>query len=541
MRKLIIVGGGSAGWITASYLNGALNEQGKRPRVDITVIESPDIPRITVGEAPIPNILKTLNVIGVDEIEFMRATEATFKQSIRFVDWVKKDGSSYHHPFNIIRSEPYDSYGYDWLCSDRSAPFIDMVSDQPRICEMNLAPKQLQQWNFGPPFQYAFHMNALKFADYLRDYSVARGVKHVPANVTDIHMRENGLIDRVSIDAGDDIKGDMFVDCTGFKSLLLAQQYDVPCDDYSQWLLCNRAVVAQFSYEDYYPGCVRPYTTATALSSGWAWDIPMQTRRSVGYVHSSAFINEDDAVSELLAYQGVEPGMVDTRTIPFFVGQRRKAWVGNCVAVGLAGGFIEPLESTGLYLCDEAATVLAEYFPFSDEDLEPFSQRFNRIISNRYFEILDFINMHYCLTKRDDTEFWRTVQQPKHINDRLKAKLEFWTRKEPSAQDFIDQSFMGTNPMISMGDGSFVRTPVDSGRLWNYESYKSVLYGMHYDGYDPSDLDYSKRPKPSPIPFVAERVKHARQYLPPHDVWLKRALGMQEWETAARPLGWCND
>lgn len=538
MRRLVIVGGGSAGWIVAAYLNGALNARGKHKTVDIALIESPDVPRIAVGEATIPNIVKSLGVIGVDEIDFMKATDATFKQSIQFVNWEQNDGSSYHHPFNILRSEPIDTWGRDWLSSRRDVPFIDTVSDQPRICEMNLAPKMLGEWTFGHPFQYAYHMNALKLADYLRDFSSARGVMHVSANVVDVTVRENGYIDYVTTDDNRSISGDIFIDCTGFKSLLLGQTLGVSNIDFSQFLLCDQAIVAHFPYDHYYPGVIRPYTTSTALSAGWTWDIPMQSRRSLGYVHSSAFIAEEQAIGELASYQGVTPEEVESTLVKFHVGQKQKAWHANCIAIGLSGGFIEPLESTGLYLCDEAAAILAEHFPYKNDDIDVLAFRFNRHMSNRYYEILDFINMHYCLTKRTDTAFWREIQRPERINDRLKAKLEFWKIKEPSKLDFVDQFFPGfSHANIDQSDID-PRPPVDTGRLWHYESYKAVLYGMNYHGFDPKTRPLEDRPPTKKMDIIRERVKHAPQFLAPHDAWLHSKLQMRNWPTSAIPDGW---
>lgn len=538
MRKLVIVGGGSAGWITAAYLNAALNARGQKKTVDITLIESPSVPRVNVGEATIPNLLQVLNVIGIREAEFMKATDATFKQSIRFVNWENNDGSAYHHPFNIVRAEPIDTFGRDWLASKRDVPYGETVSDQPRISDMNLCPKPKQGVSFGAPVRYAYHMNAQKFADYLRDFSKERGVNHILANLEAVNVDERGYITDISLDNQDNLRADIFIDCTGFRSLLLGEALGVGFEDYSQWLLCNQAVIAQFPYEEFYPGLVRPYTTATALSAGWVWDIPMQTRRSVGYVHSSDFISEEDAEEELSQYQGCGRDAVDMRLIKFVVGQRQKAWAGNCIAIGLAGGFVEPLESTGLYLCDLVASVLAEYFPYKDEDMEPFAFRLNRIVSNRYFEILDFINMHYCLTKRTDTAFWREVQKPERINERLKQKLAFWRRKEPSALDFADQSFAGDTPTFIKAGGPGTRVPVDTGSLWHYESYRTVMYGMNYNGYDPVDIDMADRPNVSLIKYVSERVRLAPQALPLHHEWLQKALGMPDWPQGPVPAGW---
>lgn len=533
MRKVVIVGGGSAGWMTAAYLNGALNDKGNKIKVDITLVESPTIPRITVGEATIPSINHVLGVIGLNEVEFMKATDATFKQSIKYANWHKNNNSFYHHPFSRARQGPIDFSGRDWMMSQRNIPFMETVSAQPVLCELNLSPKMLGPWTMGPPLKYAFHMNAQKFADYLRDFSIPRGVNHVLQDVTKVNVQD-GKVTHIDLANETQLTGDIFIDCTGFKAMLIGEALEVPYDDYSQWLLCDQALVASFDYENHFPGHVRPYTTATALSSGWVWDIPMQSRRSVGYVHSSKFTNETVAKRELLNYQDPDMDDTETRLIKFKVGQRRKAWSGNCIAIGLAGGFIEPLESTGLYLCDLAAVMLAEHFPSRDEDMEALAFRFNRIISNRYYEVLDFINMHYCMSRRTDTEFWREVQKPERITDRLKAKLEFWKIKAPSMADFDDQAFLDFQDNRANELGLDVRPPVDTAGLWNHESYEAILYGMDWRlGEFGEDLPPSKV-----FPFVIERLKQAPQKLPPHHIWLHHALGMKPWETKKKPAGW---
>ncbi len=542
MRKVLIVGGGSAGWMAAAYLNGALNERGERPTIEITVVESPDIPRISVGEATVPSIQHVLAVIGLDEIKFMKAAKATFKQSIRYQNWLHNDDSFYHHPFSRYRVQPIDRSGRAWLNSDRSIPFMETVSAQPVICDMARAPKMLGRWDMGAPLSYAFHMNAQLFADYLRDFSVARGVKHRLENVTDVKLKENGHIHSVKTDGGAELEADLFVDCTGFRSKLIGEALSVPYEDYSQWLMCDQALVSRIKYEDFYPGLVRPYTTATALSSGWIWDIPMQDQRSIGYVHSSQFTTPENAEKELRAYEGPHGETLDTRLIKFHVGQRQKAWHKNCVAIGLAGGFIEPLESTGLYLSDLGAVMLAEHFPHRDDMFETMAFRYNRIVSNRYFEILDFINMHYCLSRRTDTEFWREVQKPERITERLKAKFEYWKTKPPSASDFDDQSFPG-------GSGGFERVipgcdprpPVDVAGLWNHESYEAIMYGMHFCG-QPLPPAAPDAPKSRVTPAIIERLRAAQTKLPPHDLWLQQALGAPAFNYSGyQPAGWANE
>jgi tryptophan 7-halogenase len=535
--KILIVGGGSAGWMTAAYLNGALNQCGTQPRVEICLLESPDVPRISVGEATIPSIRHLLAVCGIDELSFMRATDATFKQSIKYVNWVHNDNSFYHHPFTSMRVKPLDKAGENWLRSDRSIPFMETCSAQPILCELGLAPRMLGQWDMGAPLNYAFHMNAQKFADYLRDFSVARGVKHIFANLQRVNMKAEQQIKSIATDIAGEIEADFFVDCTGFKALLIEKALGVGYENLSQWLLCDRAITMHVPYDTFYPGQVRPYTTATALSNGWVWDIPMQNQRSVGYVHASAFISTEQAERELRAYQGLGCDALPTRVVDFRVGRRSQHWVGNCAAIGLSGGFIEPLESTGLYLSDLGVVLLAEHFPWRDEMSEQAARRYNRIMQNRYYEILDFINMHYCLTKRTDSLFWREVQKPERINARLAAKFDYWRNKPPTPQDYQDPAFWGGPTGIQDADGlSF--PAVDTGELWNHESYECILYGMDFLRNE-SEMWYGKnRPVPHVHPAILMRLKMARQKIPPHAVWLQHILGMQQYLTAAKPAGW---
>ncbi len=540
MRKVVIVGGGSAGWMTAAYLNGALNDRGQKKTIDITLIESPDIPRISVGEATVPSIHHMLDVIGINEGEFMKATDATFKQSIKYVNWLENKGESYHHPFSRATPGPIDRTGAKWMESKRDIPFMETVSAQTIISDINRSPKTLNGQKFPAPLKYAYHFDAQLYADYLSQIATQRGVNHILANVEQVKVSQDGKIKDVVLENGHAINGDIFIDCTGFKALLIEKALGVGSDDYSQWLLCDQAVVAQFEYDKHFPGVIRPYTTCTAQSAGWIWDTPTQTRRAIGYVHASAFISEEDAKKELLQYQNKSLTEGDTRLIRFKVGQRQKAWASNCIAVGLAGGFIEPLESTGLYMCELAAVMLAEHFPYRDDDIEALAFRFNRIISNRYYEILDFINLHYCLTRRTDTAFWREVQKPERINDRLKAKLEHWQIKPPSSSDFEDQSFHGYNYNRASMNDPYIddRPPVDTGSLWNHSSYEAILFGMDFRGPEFAAQHPDNRASAKVVDFVIDAIQKAPKSLPPHHIWLHHALGMTRWETAPLPDGW---
>ena len=523
-KRLLVVGGGSAGWMAAAYVDAALNRGGRR-MVDVTLVESPDVPRIGVGEATVPSITHILAVIGLEEREFLRRVDGSFKQAIRYDNWLDNHGETYYHPFNRHRESPVDRSTRRWLRSDRSVPFAATVSVQPALCEANLAPAMLGAWDFGPPLSYAYHMNALKFADYLCEVATSRGVTHYLDHVTQVELRENGDICAVRTRGGLRLEADLYLDCTGFAALLIEKQLGVRWVDCSRWLLNDRAITMAVPYDRHFPGYIRPCTTATALSSGWVWQIPLQDKRSLGYVHSSAFIDEETAQREIREFEGAHAAELDTRVVRFKVGHREKAWVRNCIAIGLAGNFIEPLESTGLYLSDLAAVMLAEHFPHGD-DMGALALRFNRIMANRFYEILDFINLHFCLTRRTDTDYWREVQKPSRINDRLAAKLDYWRRKPPSPSDFEDMRVPGHpgEPLPGRLPGDN-RPPVDTGTLFGLDSHEHILYGMDFLRRECDAWFGRDRPPSEPASMVSARLAAAPGKLPPHHAWLEQALG----------------
>jgi tryptophan halogenase len=528
--RVLIVGGGSSGWMAAAYLDARLNRDGQR-RASIAVVESPDIPRIGVGEATVPSIRHILSVIGIDEAAFLERVDGTFKQAIRFTNWLRNDGSSYYHPFNRFRESPLDRSTLRWLLSDRSLPFAATVSAQPALCDACFGPRTLDGRDFGPPLSYAYHMNALKFADLLRDIAVSRGVTHHLDHVVDVARGENGDIDHIRTRGDAKLAADLFIDCSGFAGLLIEKCLDEPWIDCSRWLLNDRAVTMAVPYDRHYPGYVRPFTTATAMSAGWTWDIPLQNRRSLGYVHSSAYLDEDEAVRELRKFEGPHSESLETRTVRFRVGVRERAWVRNCVAIGLAGGFIEPLESTGLYLSDLATVMLAEHFPLHG-DVDGLRWRYNRIMISRYYEILDFINLHFALSGRDDTDYWREVRKPARRTARLQAKLDYWRTKPPSVSDFEDAVYPNETiaPLPGAG-GRDSRHVVDTGTLFGLDSYEAILYGLDFLR-DECDRWYGSDRPPSRVAApIQARVAAAPERLAPHAAWLQQAAGMPRWET----------
>jgi tryptophan halogenase len=347
-------------------------------------------------------------------------------------------------------------------------------------------------------------------------------------------MADSGIMKAVSSDHGERLEADLFVDCNGFSTTTPGQQSGTEWVDCSQWLMCDREVVMEVDYAHHYSGRIRPYTTATALSAGWVRENPLQSRRSLCYTYSSRYIDEDSASNELRAFEGRHAKSLETRTASFKVGHRLTPWAGNCVSIGAAASSIESLLSTSLYLSELAAIQLAEHFPTGD-DMKPFAYRYNRIVTNRFYEILDGINLHYCLTKREDTEFWREVSKPARINDRLKAKLEFWKHKIPSHADFIDQHFPGQpEALLPASDlpGDH-RSPIDTGAFLDLEDYESILYGMQFLADECDDWFGPNRPATKVPRYIIRDLQRAPHSLPPHDVLLKSIAGMPDYPVSS--------
>lgn len=497
-KRVLIVGGGTAGWITAAYMDAVLNGP-KRKIVDITLVESPAIGRIGVGEATVPSLRDTLKTIGVSEAEVMRRCDATFKQAIRFTNWEKNQGESFYHPFDRRQGGRFDRSAMKWLNSDLSIPFAETVSIQPTLCDENYSPKMLRDNpDFAGPLAYAYHLDAEKLADYLAEVAVSRGVKHVRDDVITVQQHANGDIASVTTKANGVLEADLFVDCTGFAAVLIGKTLNVEHIDYSQWLLCDRAVALRVPFDHHDPGKRLPFTQSTALSAGWVWDINLANRRGTGYVYASQFLDADAAEAELRAFEGSHADGIEARHLRFRVGRRARCWENNCVAIGLSSGFIEPLESTGIYLIELQAAMLCEHFPFGN-DMQPLAKHFNGIVQQRYEEILDLIVLHYCLSKRTDSAFWREVQKAEHIPEQLQQRLALWREKLPSSSDCRD-----------------------SLQIFSHHAFEYILYGMNFM----AERSAVSRRKPTEVPAeIGRAIQLAKAQLPDHDSWLQQKLG----------------
>ncbi|MGH8167709.1 MAG: tryptophan 7-halogenase, partial [Woeseiaceae bacterium] len=302
-RKILIVGSGVEAWMTAAHLNGVLNRDGRR-FADIAVLDLPGVPQTGAGKSTIASFNHVLAVMGVDQFELMRRASGTFKQSTKFVNWLHAGDHSFHHPFGLERTRPVDTVGRRWLRSNRSVPFAETISVQPGLCEMNLAPQMPGSWDFGQPLPFAYHLDEVEFADYLREVSTARGVTRYADALAGVDMGENGNITAIDTASGSRLEADLFVDCSGSAALVSGKELGVEWDDCSQWLPCNQVLTMQVPYEHFYPGNIRPFTTATALSAGWVLEIPLRDRRSLRYVYCDAFLDRGEAEAELRAFEG---------------------------------------------------------------------------------------------------------------------------------------------------------------------------------------------------------------------------------------------
>ena len=530
-RKVLIVGGGVAGWMTAAHLQSTLKRSGHQA-VDIGVVAPASATDSGVGETTIPDINRFFAILGVDQLAFMREVSGTLRQGTKFVNWLYGEGEHYYHPFSMERQGSIDRAAERWLRSNRTVPFAETISVQPSLCERNLAPLMLSRWDFGPPLPYAFHVDEGKFAFFLQKQAMQGGVRHHADEVNDVELAEDGQVAAVLTRAGQRIEADLFVDCSGPDAPLF-EKLGVGWVDRSRHVLCDRRLTMSVPYDVHYSGHVRPFTTATALAAGWVQDVPLQDRRSLAYYHASEFEGDEAATQALKAFEGPHSAPLDVAVERVATGHREQAWVGNCIAIGASGSAIEPLEGTNLYLIDHATSMLAEHFPLGDET-QPLAFRFSRIMANRFYEMLDFVNLHYCLTQRQDSEFWREAGRPERMTSRIAAKLAYWRMKRPTPSDFEDQKFPGQpdEPLPKSDVRGDYRSPVDTAALWTHENYEAVLYGMDFLGKECDAWFGAQREDPQVPPMVAARVAQAPQKLPPHALWLQQMAGMAEYSAS---------
>jgi tryptophan halogenase len=419
VSRIVIVGGGTAGWMTAAALCRTLGQE----HYEIVLVESEFIGTVGVGEATIPAIHDFNSKLGLDEPDLMRSTQATFKLGIEFVDWTRV-GDRYMHPFGHFGRDMNGVAFYHYWLRSRE------LGDDAGLADYALAIAAAKKGKFALPksdprsifsnYFYAFHFDASLYGAYLRAYSEERGVRRIEGMVDAVNLRaEDGFIESLNLQDGRTVEGDLFIDCTGFRGLLIEQALETGYEDWTHWLPCDRALAVPSQNI----GNPTPYTRATAHKSGWQWRIPLQHRTGNGHVYCSSHISDDEAHAVLLEHiEGDTLG--EPRLLKFTTGMRKKAWHRNCVAIGLSGGFLEPLESTSIWLIQSTIMQLLQSLPgrvFSEVDTD----HFNREIRQKFEQVRDFLILHYKATERTDSAFWKTCQAMP-VPDELQYRMDLF-------------------------------------------------------------------------------------------------------------------
>ncbi|WP_033373748.1 tryptophan halogenase family protein [Sandarakinorhabdus sp. AAP62] len=430
--QVVIVGGGSAGWLTACVLAA------RHPGLAITLVESPDIPTIGVGEGTWPTMRETLAGIGISEAEFLVACDASFKQGSRFDGWrTGEAGDSYLHPFTLPPPGDMAALLHAW--SATGSGFAEAMTAQAAACAQHLAPRQRGMPDYAGALNYAYHFDAGKFARLLtRHATQALGVAHIAANVTATTAAANGDVATLVLADGRALTADLFIDCTGQAARLINGHCQVEWIDRSDVSFNDRALAVQVPV---LPGSpVASQTIGTAHHAGWLWDIALPTRRGIGCVYASRFMRDDEADDVLRAHVAAQvPGADVTalapRKLSFATGHRARFWQGNVVAVGLSAGFIEPLEASAIVLIELSARALADALPASRDAMAVHAARFNEMFRTRWDRIVNFLKLHYVLSRRTEP-YWLAQRDPATIPQRLADDLVLWREHPPSARDF---------------------------------------------------------------------------------------------------------
>ena len=420
IRKIVIVGGGTAGWMSAA----SLARYAQTNTLQITVIESSALGTVGVGEATVPNIVEFNRNLGIDEQTLIKATQATFKLGIQFEDWYQP-GSRFFHPFADFGLTIDQVEFHQYINRMKAAGHQLNIEDYCFPCCLAKAA-HFAQPHPNPPspladYSYAYHFDASLYARFLQKYALQRGVEHIDATINQVNLEPaNGFIRSVSLPDGTEISADLFIDCSGFQGLLIEQALHTGYEDWSEWLLCDSAiaVLTERSGET-----LNPYTRCIARDAGWQWNIPLQHRTGNGYIYSSRY--EDDSTAEQILLANVAGKLISQpRKLNFTPGRRKQIWHKNCFAIGLASGFLEPLESTSISLIQTAIAKLLSFFP--DTDFNPADiAEVNRLHNREMENIRDFLILHYKLSQRAGSPFWQQCQSMK-IPDSLAHKIALY-------------------------------------------------------------------------------------------------------------------
>ena len=465
IRDVLIVGGGTAGWMTAAYLAKAFDHT-----VKITLIESPRIQKIGVGEATTPNLQKVFfDFLGIPEHEWMMAVNGSFKAAIKFINWRKREAGApdnyFYHSFGVLPNVNGIPLSQFWFHATlgKGEPVDYACYRQPYLLDTKRSPRFMDGASAMPS---AWHFDAHLVADFLMRWATARGVNRILGEVNQVKLDEQGALASVETLEGLSLSADLYIDCTGFRGLLINQALSEPFINMKDQLFCDSAVAAAIPNDDEQLG-IEPYTSAIAMNAGWTWKIPMLGRFGSGYVYSSDFASEEEAIRDYCQLWGLQESAVNFNRIRFRTGRNRRAWVKNCVSIGLASCFLEPLESTGIYFITAAIYQLAKYFP--TRAFEPvLVEQFNREIEFMYDDCRDFVQAHYFTTTRDDTPFWRANKNELTLSDSIREKIALYKAGLP------------VNPPLSSEEDYYGSFDNEFHNFWTNGSYYCIFAGMGF-------------------------------------------------------------
>lgn len=510
IKQIVILGGGSAGWLSAGLI-AAEHCQSPDSEVTVTLVESPDIPIIGVGEGTWPSMRSTLKKIGLDETDLFKECDAAFKQGAKFAKWVTgAEDDFYYHPLVLPNGFHDADLASAWLSDSAQMSFADAVCAQSHICEQGLAPKQITTPEYAAVANYAYHLDAVKLGQMLQRHCTTKlNVKHVLDHVVEVKSCENGDIAALVTKSNGELQGDLFIDCSGMASRLLGQHYGIDFVSTKDSLFNDNAIAVQVPYVNETDD-IASHTISTAHQAGWIWDIGLPTRKGTGIVYASEHMSQDEAQSILQNYAATSVGEkaskeLNYRHIPINPGHRQTFWHRNCVAIGLSAGFLEPLEASALVLVESSAGMVAEDLPANREVMDLIADRFNKRVHHYWHTIVDFLKLHYVLSQRDDSEYWRAHRNLEGVSDTLKDSLKLWKTQIPNQYDF---------PLIQ--------------EMFPAASWQYVLYGMgfktnltgsmlseqkqaHARQFIQQSLDYTKRCL-SLLPKNRELIDKIRQY-----------------------------
>lgn len=445
--KIAIVGGGTAGWIAANHIGAELAGS----NYELTVIESKDVPTIGVGEGTVPHIKRSLEKFGISEAELISSCNCTLKQGIKFQGWMAGEESYYYHPF----ASPFPG-GYDATSLLISRGDFHQVSQSFQFMEQAKSAKAISSGSYEGVVEYAYHFDATSFGALLKRNALKKfGVKHKVATIDGVEKSSDGCISNLITADGEVIAFDFYIDCSGFSAMLIGRAMGSRFQSMSDRIITDTVLATRKKSTLELP--IPSYTLAKAHGAGWLWDIPLQNRRGVGFVYASSFMSESLAAERLASHCNISLEDLAYKKLDMKIGFRERAWIQNCVSLGLAHGFVEPLEATSIFLTDFSAELLARNLSSEVECWGVAADHFNRITTYAWNRVIDFIQLHYFLSDRRDSEFWRQVTDKAILSDELLHLLDLWQARPPLKSDFFSRF-----------------------DLFDVDNYLYVLYGMRY-------------------------------------------------------------